>query len=266
MINYSESIDNPVSRLSITALDPFVAKDLADIVLIQLDSLNRFYKDQVANEKITFIESRITSVMKDFEKSESQLKEFNQQNRQISSPSLQLQLDRLQRDVEIQKGIYLTLKQQLELAKIEKIQETSVIQIIDNPQLPIASNSKNLFIKVFLAGVFGLMIAIITSLVRNTSQNASFNERKKIKKFKFLLKKKSLDFFKDPQISGTLGFVLAFGAPFFLSHESKNPTYFGKYSTTALIINFFYIITTIFLFFSFISQRKKPIQNTRLKE
>ena len=111
--------------------------------------LNRFYKDQVANEKITFIESRITSVMKDFEKSESQLKEFNQQNRQISSPSLQLQLDRLQRDVEIQKGIYLTLKQQLELAKIEKIQETSVIQIIDNPQLPVASNSKNLFIKVF---------------------------------------------------------------------------------------------------------------------
>ena len=109
------------------------------------------------------------------------------------------------------------------------------------------------------------MIAIITSLVRNTSQNASFNERKKIKKFKFLLKKKSLDFFKDPQISGTLGFVLAFGAPFFLS-RIKNPTYFGKYSTTALIINFFYIITTIFLFFSFISQRKKPIQNTRLKE
>ena len=39
MINYSESIDNPVSRLSITALDPFVAKDLADIVLIQLDRL-----------------------------------------------------------------------------------------------------------------------------------------------------------------------------------------------------------------------------------
>ena len=37
---------------------------------------------------------------------EKRVKEFNEQNRQISSPSLQLDLDRLTRDVEVQKEIF----------------------------------------------------------------------------------------------------------------------------------------------------------------
>ena len=260
MIDYNQSIDNPVSTLSVTALDPNIAKDLADIVLTQLDSLNRFYKNQVANEKITFIESRILSVMKDFEESEQFLKDFNQNNRQISSPSLQLQLDRLQRDVEIQKGIYLTLKQQLELAKIEKIQETSVIQIIDVPQIPTSKNSKNLIIKVFLSAILGLTIGIMIGLIRSNAKNASIKDRKKIRKFKFLLKKKSLEFFKDPQISGILSCLFLIGMPFFLDHESKNPTFFGKYSSTALIINLIYILITLLFIFLFLLHRNKSNQ------
>ena len=242
MIDFNQSIKNPVSTLSVTAVDPKIAKDLADIILVQLDSLNRYYKDQVANEKITFIESRISSVMKDFESSEKRLKNFNQQNRQISSPSLQLQLDRLERDVEIQKGIYLTLKQQLELAKIEKIQESSVIQIIDMPQIPSGKNNKNLFLKILLSGILGLFLSTIISIIRTNAHNASTKERKKIKRFRFMLKKKGIDFFNDPQISGTLSVLFLFGLPFFLSHESKNPIYFEKYSLTALAINFTYIL------------------------
>ena len=256
MIDFNQNIKNPVSTLSVTALDPNIAKDLADIILVQLDSLNRYYKDQVANEKITFIESRISSVIKDFESSEKRLKNFNQQNRQISSPSLQLQLDRLERNVEIQKGIYLTLKQQLELAKIEKIQESSVIQVIDMPQIPPGKNSKNLFIKILLSGVFGLILSTVVSIIRNNAQNATNKERKKIKRFRFMLRKKSIDFFKDPQISGTLSALLLFGLPFFLRHESKNPVYFEKYSLTALAINFTYILFIVMFIYLFFVQKK----------
>ena len=64
-------------------------------------------------------------------------------NRQVSSPALELELDRIKREVEIQKSIYLTLKQQLELAKIEEIQETSIVQILDEPQIPLSPANKN---------------------------------------------------------------------------------------------------------------------------
>ena len=58
--------------------------------------------------KTSFIENRISSVKEDLESSEQHLKEFNEQNRQISSPALQLGRDRLTRDVEVQKNVYLT--------------------------------------------------------------------------------------------------------------------------------------------------------------
>ena len=63
------------------------------------------------------------------------MKNFKEQNRQISSPALELEEERLERNVEVQKGIYLTLKQQLELAKIEEVQKASIVQILDKPNV-----------------------------------------------------------------------------------------------------------------------------------
>ena len=59
------------------------------------------------------------------------------------SPSLQLENERLTREVEIQKGIFITSKQQLELAKIEEIQETSIVQVLDKPQIALSPNNIN---------------------------------------------------------------------------------------------------------------------------
>ena len=83
----------------------------------ELEALNKYYKTKTINEKTIFIENRISTVEKDLVASEHKLKSFREQNRQISTPSLQLELERINRDVEIQKGIFLTLKQELELAR-----------------------------------------------------------------------------------------------------------------------------------------------------
>ena len=57
-------------------------------------------------KKIIFINQRINTVEKDLKQSEQKLKLFNERNRQINSPSLALEQERLQRDVEIQKGSF----------------------------------------------------------------------------------------------------------------------------------------------------------------
>ena len=132
-LSFEQSTKSPVSVIKISAFEADFAKELANVILNQLENLNRYFKSQSVIEKNIFIENRIETVKSDLDKSEIALKEFNERNRQISSPALQLELDRHEREVEVQKSIYLTLKQQLELAKIEEIQEASIVQILDRP-------------------------------------------------------------------------------------------------------------------------------------
>ena len=105
--------------------------------------------------------------------SEKKLKDFNEQNRLISSPSLQLEQERLLRDTEIQGGIYLTLKQQLELAKIEEIQESSIFQILDKPQTPLGPYNINTRFSLFISGFLGLIFSLLMAFFRGCS-NSSF--------------------------------------------------------------------------------------------
>ena len=103
VIEFSSNSSGSFSTLSISMFEPLLAKELADLVLKELQLLNRYFKSQNVSEKIQFINERIKSVDVELKKSEFLLRVFNEKNRQISSPSLQLEQERLERDVEIQK-------------------------------------------------------------------------------------------------------------------------------------------------------------------
>ena len=255
MIELEKSPSSSFSVLSVTANDPQFAKQLAEVVLAELEDLNRFFKSKSVNEKTDFIEQRISNVRDELESSEQALKAFNEQNRQISSPSLQLQQERFERDVEIQKGIYLTLKQQLELAKIEEIQEASVIRVLDTPQMPLGPSNRNVKLSVLVSLVLGLGLGIVLGFIRAyVNQQSDIDERRKLRRVKNFFKKKVKDFIVDRRISGVISIVLIIGLPYYIGHQSTNPVYFGRYSSTLMMINALYVIVlflTIFTYFYF---------------
>ena len=189
MLEFEQDPASTFSLIKVTASEPLFSKELAEVALAELEALNRFYKSQTVNEKTNFIASRIASVENDLKSSETSLKEFNERNRQISSPALQLEQSRLGRDVEIQKGIYLTLKQQYELAKIEEVQETSIVQVLDKPQVPLGPDNKNLKLSVLLAGILGVGLGIAIGFIRAYVDNSDMDERKKLRRIKHLFKK-----------------------------------------------------------------------------
>ena len=240
------------SVIKITANEPLFAKELADVVLSELEELNRFFKSKNVSEKISFIENRIASVQDDLNTSELRLKDFNEQNRQISSPALQLELERLSRDVEIQRGIYLTLKQQLELAKIEEVQQSSIMQILDEPQVPLGPSNKNLKFNFLLSLIAGIGCGVFFGFIRSYADNPDINERKKIRRIKNFINKKSKDFILDKRMSGVITVLLLFGMPFYLGYRSKEPVYFNMYSSKLMLINTIYIFIFLFFLFSFI--------------
>jgi uncharacterized protein involved in exopolysaccharide biosynthesis len=233
------------SVIKVTAEDPIFAKELADVVLAELEALNRYFKSETVSEKNTFIENRIASVEGDLEASEQALKDFNERNRQISSPALQLGQERLERDVEVQKGIYLTLKQQLELAKIEEVQETSVVQVLDRPTVAFNPSNKNLVLSVILSFILGSGLGVMIGFIRSYLDNNDMEERKKLRRTKHFLKKKIKDLFKDRRIAGIVSGFMLVGLPVFLGTQSSNPVFFGMYSPLYMFINSLYVIILI---------------------
>ncbi len=241
-IEFVEDKQSSISVLKVHTNEPQFSKDLADEVLLEMQALNRFFKSESVNNKIRFIENRISSVQDELQRSEQSLKSFNERNRQIFSPSLQLELERLEREVEIQKGIYLTLKQQFELAKIEEVQESSIIQILDKPRVSFKPINKKLIPTFFVASFFGLGFGVLLAFLRAYFYNEDINERKKIRKSKHFFKKKTKEMFYDKKILFSIFITLLVASPFYFGAKSENPNHFGFYSTNQTLVNFIYLI------------------------
>ena len=240
MIDFKKNPSSNFYALTVTTFEPIFAKELAIVVLNELELLNSFYKMQIINEKIKFINQRINTVKSDLEDSEFKLKAFNEQNRQVSSPALILQQDRLARNVEVQKEIFLTLKQQLELAKIEEIQGASIMQVLDSPNVPLSPENKNLKLSIFVAAIFGLTSGIIIALIRGGVQQLNREKRKKLNKSKKFLKNKFKDFLTDRKLLVILLLVLTTGMPYYIGLGSVK----NLYSTSSFVLyKYFYIFS-----------------------
>ena len=184
------------------------------------------------------------------------MKKFNEENRQISSPSLQLELDRRTREVEVQKGIYLTLRQQLELANIEEVQEASIVQILDRPHVALKPSNKSIKTTVLLSGVFGIFLGIFIGLVRSYFNSSDMLERRKHRRARNFLKKKSKEVIIDRRITGIIGFTMLACLPIYISNFSN------LNSLKFLIINvtyFIILISSLFFFIYFSYKNKKHL-------
>ena len=240
-LTISNDVKTNFSTIKITAFDPNFAKDLAVIVINELELLNRLFKKQSVIEKTKFIEDRISSVESDLENSEEVMKQFYEKNRQISSPSLELEEDKLKREVEVQKSLFLTLKQQLEVSKIEEVQKSTVLQILDYPKVPYQASNINLLTSIVLSTIFGFGLAIILSIVRSFLNTNNFEERKKLRRLRHFTKKKAAELLFDLRVNGSISLAMIMMSPLYLGAKSANPVYFGRYSGALLFLNIFYL-------------------------
>ncbi len=257
MIKFDQNPKSTFSIIRVNAFEPVFAKELTGLVLNELEDLNRFYKNQSVNEKIDFIDQRITSVKVDLEKSEQLIKIFNEQNRQISSPALMLEQERLERDVEIQRGIFLTLKQELELAKIEEVQSASIVQVLDMPQVPLGPINKNILLTIFISSFVGGILGIGIGFIRSYLDNNDLQERKKLRRVKNYFKKKTKDVLLDSRVSGIASIFMLLALPFYLMHESNEPLFFGRYSTNAMLVILIYLLILSLMIYTYIRSSKK---------
>ena len=111
-------------------------------------------------------------------------------NRRIeNSPALQLEQQRLSREVTVLTGVFTTLKQQLETTKIEEVKESDYVIVLDPPEVPLSRSGPRKKQMVILAGVFGLGIGILLGFFREFFDNTKIEDKKKLAESKKLLLK-----------------------------------------------------------------------------
>ena len=118
--------------------EPQLAADVANQLTQELDEYTRTKRKTNATLQREFIEKRMEEVGQDLRRNETALKEFRERNRRLAdSPQLMLDQERLSREVQINSTVFVELKKQFEIAKIEEIKNIPLINVLDPARPPV---------------------------------------------------------------------------------------------------------------------------------
>ena len=133
-------LDKMSNILTVTARMPEaqLSADVVNNVVESLDAYVRTKRKSYASEQMKYIEVRLGQVKDSLRVAEDTLRDFREQNRVVTqSPELMLEQSRLMRNVDILSSVYLELSNQYELAKIDAIKDTPIVNIRDLAKDPI---------------------------------------------------------------------------------------------------------------------------------
>lgn len=147
-----------VVSLSYSSGEPELSAAIVNAFLEELIKYNQDIRDTKSKQNRIFIENQLEENRKYLKKAEAELADFTAKNKKIVTPDLEIELDRLKRNVKVQEEVYVMLKKQLELAKIEEQEKKPVIEIIEKASAPLYKSSPKTKRSVILAGFVSLFL------------------------------------------------------------------------------------------------------------
>jgi uncharacterized protein involved in exopolysaccharide biosynthesis len=161
-----------IVSLSVELREPQLASDVLNAVIGELDTFMREKKTSSAGEQARWISDRLEAVEAELRRAEDALAAFRVRNRRVSdSPELLLQQERLLREVTVKSTVFVELKKQYELARIEEIKNLTVVNVLDEARPPVrkehpkrATNTALTMLFAFLCGsaYYGLRPQAVT--------------------------------------------------------------------------------------------------------
>lgn len=169
----STNIDRMTKILTVTAKmpEPALSAEVVNNAVESLDNYIRTKRKSYATDQLAYIEKRLGQVKDSLRVAEDQLRDFREQNRVVlQSPELMLEQSRLSRNVEILGSVYLELSKQYELAKIDVVKDTPIVNVesyAGNPVLKAGPHKlTTLIIIMFLSGLFSALYLGFKSNIR----------------------------------------------------------------------------------------------------
>ena len=125
---------------------PELSEQIASNIFQSIISYSNEVTNIKAKEKKQFINNRLNEIDNSLRIAENDLQLFLEKNKNISSPYLVLQKDRLERNVMLYNQLFVSLSDQLELAKIDEKDTTSSLFLLDNATVSPYKKGRSLFL------------------------------------------------------------------------------------------------------------------------
>ena len=159
--------------------DAKLARDIANFIsLFVANWVNETQKESI-KKNLEFINERSAVLGTELQDAENELKKFRETNRNIlNSPDLQLELQRLQRQVTIKQEVYLTMVKQREINQIEENKSADVIRILDKAierYSPVKPNKKITSVLLFWLFVYNTRVIFLEKMWLNYFNNIYFS-------------------------------------------------------------------------------------------
>lgn len=157
--------DSGLITVSVLAEEPELAATIANYISEYIVEFIANRQNQHAWENRLFIEGRLEQSKSDLTIDEETLTEFRKNHPiALDTPELQQNRARLIRNIDLNQQVYITLRQQLEIAKIEELKKRVLIDILDEAD-PAVERAKPKRILIVLISFFVSLLSTIIFLI-----------------------------------------------------------------------------------------------------
>ena len=148
--------------------EPQLSADIANYISQYVINFVNKEQKTFARKTKTFTEERFKIAENELIDSEDELTNFRKEYPLINdTPELQLLRLRLARNVEVNQEVYITLRNQLEIAKIEESKERLFINILDKAYPSIKKEHPKIFLLLFIFSFLGFLSGSLYYIVLN---------------------------------------------------------------------------------------------------
>ena len=152
-----------------------LSAQVANLLVDLLDEFNSETRQSNAQSRRRFVEERVADTERELGAAEENLQGFLERNRLWrGSPELEVQYETLQRQVTIKQEVLITLSRQYEEARIQEVNDTPLITVIDRavpPERKSYPRRRLMVIQWFLVGaVLAVFVAIAQEYVERSAK------------------------------------------------------------------------------------------------
>ncbi len=146
---------------SVDAQWPELSAQIANAVVGLVSSFNREIRVTGSKSKRAFLQMRRDSAQTALRDAEERQRFFYEQNRGfVAAPSLKFEEQRIRRDVDLASDLYINLDRQLEVARIDEINDAALITIVDTAVAPRKAQWPRYGVLLFSAVALGLLAGL----------------------------------------------------------------------------------------------------------
>jgi len=151
-----------IIELHVSSRYPTTAAFTARQFVAALNRFNLETRQSEARRRRQFVGDRLKEAQDSLARAERLLQDFLLTNRGDlrGAPTLEAQYERIQRQIQGYQDLYTNFRREFETARVDEINDTPVITVIDTAAVPIKRSSPRLGLTMVAGAMLGLLIAI----------------------------------------------------------------------------------------------------------